>query len=72
MANNNSQTGMSNKGNRWISVAWVLGIAAVIITCLVLQKTALLYVISTVGITILLIIVATANLKSGNNGAAEL
>jgi hypothetical protein len=68
MANTNSATGQA-KSNRRVSIAWVAGIAAVIITCLILQQTALLYVLSTLGVTILLLIVATADLKGGEEQA---
>jgi hypothetical protein len=52
--------------NRWVSFAWVIGIAAVIITCLILQQSALLYVLSTLGVAILLIVVARADLSGSN------
>lgn len=58
--------------NRWLSLAWVLGIAAVIITCLVLQQTALLYVLCTLGISILLGVVAKADLTESTQNRSEL
>jgi hypothetical protein len=58
--------------NRWISVAWVGGIAAIIITLLVLQQSALLYVLSTVSVTILLIIVGMADLKGSKSNSADV
>ncbi len=68
MANTNDT---STKRNRWLSVAWVLGIALVIIICLALQQTALLYVLSTVSVTVLLLIVAMADLGGGQENSAE-
>jgi hypothetical protein len=58
--------------NRWVSVGWVVGIAAAIITCLVLQQSALLYVLSTLSITVLLVIVARADLKGDTKSSDEL
>ena len=68
MANSETQVA-ATKRNRWLSLAWIVGVAALIITCLVLQQTALLYVLSTVSVTILLIVVAQADLIGDNKSA---
>ena len=60
------------KKNRWVSLAWIAGIATVIIACLVSQQTALLYVLSTLGVTILLVIVARADLSASNTKDAAV
>lgn len=50
---------------RKVTLLWSLLGAAVIITLLYLEQTALIYVISTIGVTVLLIVVARADLKGG-------
>lgn len=72
MANINISPDNTTKRNRWLSTAWVVGIVAVILVCLVLQQTALLYIISTVGVSALLVIVAMADLGGEQNSSAEL
>lgn len=72
MAQNSSATDKPATKNRWASLLWVLGIAVVIITCLVLQQTALLYVLSTLGVSILLAIVGMADLTGSTESRSEL
>ena len=60
------------KKSPWVSVAWVLGVVAIIITCLVLQQSALLYVLSTIGVTALLIVVGRADLTGSTNTRADV
>lgn len=45
-----------------ITVAWALGLAAVVITLIYLEKTAILYILCTLGVTALLMIVAFSDL----------
>ena len=45
-----------------ITLLWALGVTAVVITLIYLEKTAILYILSTVSITVLLFIVAFSNL----------
>lgn len=45
-----------------MTLAWSLGLAAVVITLIYLEKTAILYILCTLGVTALLMIVAFSDL----------
>ncbi len=45
-----------------ITALWALGLAAVVITLIYLEKTAILYILCTLGVTVLLMIVAFSDL----------
>ena len=49
-----------------ITALWALGLAAVVITLIYLEKTAILYILCTVGVTVLLMIVAFSDLAHGD------
>jgi hypothetical protein len=49
-----------------ITSLWALGLAVVIITLIYLEKTAILYILCTVGVTVLLMIVAFSDLAHGD------
>jgi fatty acid desaturase len=49
-----------------ITALWALGLAAVVITLIYLEKTAILYILCTVGVTALLVIVAFSDLAHGD------
>lgn len=46
-----------------ITVVWALALALVVIVLIYLEKTAILYILCTLGVTALLLIVAFADLK---------
>jgi len=48
-----------------ITVLWALGLAAVVIALIYLEKTAILYILCTLGISVLLMIVAFSDLAHG-------
>jgi len=48
-----------------ITLLWVLGLAAVVVTLIYLEKTAILYILCTLGVTVLLMIVAFSDLAHG-------
>ena len=50
---------------RLLTLAWSLGLAAVVITLIYLEKTAILYILCTLGVTALLLVVALADLAHG-------
>jgi hypothetical protein len=50
---------------------WVAAFVIVVITLLYLELTALLYVLATVGMTILLVIVALADLSGAHSTSSE-
>jgi Flp pilus assembly protein TadB len=45
-----------------ITILWALGLAAVVITLIYLERTAILYILCTLGVSVLLMIVAFADL----------
>ena len=45
-----------------ITALWALGLAAVVITLIYLEKTAILYILCTLGVTVLLLVVAFSDL----------
>jgi fatty acid desaturase len=47
------------------TILWALGLAAVVITLIYLEKTAILYILCTLGVTALLMIVAFSDLAHG-------
>ena len=49
-----------------ITALWALGLAAVVITLIYLEKTAILYILCTLGVTVLLMIVAFSDLAHGD------
>ena len=59
------------KGRRNMTLWWIVGMAAVIVMLLYFQQTELLYVLSTVGVAVLLIIVAMADLAHAQRSASD-
>ncbi len=64
-----------NKKNRRLTYLWIFGLAVLVFLLIYFDQTALLYILSTLGVTVLLIIVAAADLgrseiSSGNPGQA--
>jgi len=55
-----------------ITALWALGLAAVVITLIYLEKTAVLYILCTVGVTVLLMIVAFSDLAHGDAKSQEV
>jgi hypothetical protein len=47
---------------RWLTYVWILGILVVVSLLIYFERTALLYVLATLGVTALLLIVAFADL----------
>lgn len=62
----------AQKRSRWITFAWVGGLSILTVTLLMLQQTAVLYVLSTLGVTALLVIVALADLNERHNSDTPL
>lgn len=59
-----SQRIKSNKAkrSRWFTYLWILALAVLIFGLLWKEQTSLLYILATLGVTVLLVIVATADL----------
>lgn len=55
-----------------ITVAWALGLAAVVIALIVLEKTAILYILCTLGVTALLLIVAVSDLAHADDRQGQM
>ena len=51
---------------------WSLGLALVVITLIYLEKTAILYILCTLGVTVLLMVVAFSDLAHGENANPPL
>lgn len=54
-----------------ITALWSLGIAAVVITLMLLERTAILYILCTVSIAVLLLIVAFSDLAHEQKDLAQ-
>jgi peptidoglycan/LPS O-acetylase OafA/YrhL len=54
-----------------IALAWIVGLAAVVIFLLYKEMADWLYVLATLGVTVLLIVVAVADLKGRRKGVDE-
>jgi len=52
----------ARRRRRMITYLWILGLAVLTISLIYWEQTALLYILATVGVTILLVIVAVADL----------
>ena len=59
-----------NRNRRLITLAWVVGVTALIIILLYKEKADWLYVLATLGLTALLVVVAFADLR-GKHGVDE-
>jgi len=55
-----------------ITALWALGLGAVVITLIYLEKTAILYILCTLGVSVLLMIVAFADLAHGGATGPDL
>ena len=55
-----------------ITVLWALGLAALVITLIVLEKTAILYILCTLGVTVLLVIVGMSDLAHADTTQGEV
>ena len=57
---------------KMITAVWALGVAAVVISLIYLERTAILYILSTVSIAVLLFIVAFSDLAHGEAKGQEM
>ena len=63
----NRKTLAGNRRRRkLISALWALGVTVVIVTLIYLEQTAILYILCTLGVTVLLMIVAFSDLAHGD------
>ncbi|HKC62188.1 MAG TPA: hypothetical protein VKB86_01060 [Pyrinomonadaceae bacterium] len=59
------------RNSRLIVLAWIVGLAALVIFLLYKEMADWLYVIATLGVTVLLVVVAVADLHGGRKGVEE-
>ncbi|HEV2913458.1 MAG TPA: hypothetical protein VGX92_09265 [Pyrinomonadaceae bacterium] len=64
-------TTQGRRGRRKITLLWVAVMAAIVITLLMMEQTALLYVLATLGVTVLMVIVAMADLRGAQQVLPE-
>jgi len=55
-----------------MTLAWSLGLGAVVVTLIYLEKTAILYIICTLGVTALLLIVAFSDLAHAEERQGQM
>jgi hypothetical protein len=66
------KTQSKNKRRRGMTYLWIFGMALVVFLLIYFEQTAMLYIFSTLGVTILLVIVAMADLgKSELAGSGQ-
>jgi hypothetical protein len=69
----NRKTAASDRRRRkLITALWAFGLAALVITLIYLEKTAVLYILCTLGVTVLLMIVAFSDLAHGEARTQQL
>jgi peptidoglycan/LPS O-acetylase OafA/YrhL len=61
----------NKRKSRLITLAWIVSLAVVVIILLSKEKADWLYVLATLGVTVLLIVVAFADLHGGRKGVEE-
>ena len=59
------------RNRRLITLAWVVGLATLIIVLFYKERADILYVLATVSVTVLLVVVALADLRGGRKGVDE-
>jgi uncharacterized protein YqgC (DUF456 family) len=65
--------GRGRNNSRLKTFLWIAGMAILIIGLIYFEQTAILYVLATVGVTVLLLVVALADLSGAHRtGASEL
>jgi len=57
---------------KMVTALWSLGIAALVITLIYLERTEVLYILSTVSVAVLLLIVAFSDLAHGDAKGPEV
>lgn len=54
-----------------MTLGWFLGLSALVITLIYLEKTAILYILCTLGVAALLMVVAFSDLAHGEEGQGQ-
>ena len=58
-----------DKKRRTVTYLWIFGLAVLVFLLIYFEQTALLYILATLGVTVLLVIVALADLGRGELSA---
>jgi len=56
---------------KMITLGWVVALTAIVITLIYFEKTAILYILCTLGVTALLVIVALSDLSHSDSSASS-
>lgn len=59
------------KKRSWFTYLWIFGLALLVFLLIYFEQTAMLYIFSTLGVTVLLVVVALADLGQSELGNAE-
>lgn len=62
---------MAQRRRRLITYAWIFALAASTVALIYWEQTAILYILATVGVTILLVVVAMADLAHADTMAEQ-
>lgn len=69
----NRKTAADDRRRRKLmTVAWALGLAAVVIALIYFEKTAILYILCTLGVTALLLVVAVSDLAHADERQGQM
>lgn len=63
-------TTQGRRSRRMTTLLWIAALSALVITLLALEQTALLYVLATLGVTVLLVVVAIADLSGARQASS--
>jgi hypothetical protein len=67
----NSAIRTAQRRRRMITYLWIVGLAALTISLIYWELTALLYILATLGVTVLLLVVAKADLKHSESMSTD-
>ena len=67
----NSAIRTAQRRRRVITYLWIAGLAALTISLIYWELTALLYILATLGVTVLLLVVAKADLKHSESMSTD-
>ena len=62
----------ARRKRRMITYGWIIGLTVLTISLIYWEKTALLYILATLGVTALLVVVATADLAHADTMAESI
>jgi len=65
-------TRTARRRRRMITYVWILALTVLTVSLIYWELTALLYILATVGVTVLLVVVAVSDLAHGEKVSAEI